>query len=277
MIRPMKRISAYAFILVFAVFSLFPFYWMSVIATRTAAEISGIPPAMYHGSRLMENMDKIINNPNVNFLLTMGNTIIVSSVVTASMLLLSSLAGFAFARLSFKGRHIMLACVVGSLMIPLQLGLIPQYIIISKLGWLNDLKAVIVPGMVSAFGVFFMRQYIDSAIPTEMIEAGRIDGCSNWQLYSRLVFPTITPAFATLGILTFMNTWNDFLWPSVVLKSNNVITVQLALVRLDVTTYYADKSLIMAGSVLATLPLFLIFLFFNRQFIAGVTEGAIKG
>jgi len=275
--NPLLRLVAYSLIIVCAAFSIFPFYWMSVIATRSAAEISSVPPAIFYGSRLLENMDKVIFNPNINFLLTLGNSFIISTVITASMLLFSSLAGFAFARLRFRGSKVMLLFVLGSMMIPLQLGLIPQYIIISKLDWLNDLKAVIVPGMVSAFGVFFMRQYIDAAVPNEMLEAGRIDGCSNRQLYYRLVVPTIAPAFATLGILTFMNVWNDFLWPSVVLKSNEMLTVQLALVRLDINTYYADKSLIMAGSVLATLPLFLIFLFFNRQFIAGVTEGTVKG
>lgn len=271
------RLLAYIVIAVFGLFSLFPFYWMIVIATRSAGEISAVPPAMTFGSQLRDNLDKIIHNANINFMLTLGNSALVSSIVTVSMLFFSSLAGFAFARLTFRGSRVMLACVVGSLMIPMQLGLIPQYMLVSKLGWMNDLKAVIVPGMVSAFGVFFMRQFIDAAVPREMIEAGRIDGCTVYQLYGRLVVPTIAPAFATLGILTFMNTWNDFLWPSVVLKSNDVLTVQLALVRLDVNTYFADKSLIMAGAVLATLPLFLIFLLFNRQFVAGVTEGAVKG
>ncbi|WP_127530178.1 carbohydrate ABC transporter permease [Paenibacillus kobensis] len=275
--NPFLRWVAYLLVTICAAFSLFPFYWMSVIATRSAAEISAVPPAIFYGNKLVENMHKVIFNDNINFLLTLGNSFLISTVITASMLLFSSLAGFAFARLRFRGSRIMLFFVLGSMMIPLQLGLIPQYMIISKLNWLNDLKAVIVPGMVSAFGVFFMRQYIDAAVPNEMLEAGKIDGCSNAKLYYRLVVPTIAPAFATLGILTFMNSWNDFLWPSIVLKSNEMLTVQLALVRLDVNTYYADKSLIMAGSVLATLPLFLIFLFFNRQFIAGVTEGAVKG
>ena len=275
--KSISRIVVYLLLLVFVFFSLFPFYWMSVISTRTAGEISAIPPAVFYGNKLASNFNKIFNNENVNFLHSMGNTAFISIVITISMLFLSSLAGFAFARLPFKGKNFMLLFVLGTLMIPTQLGIIPQYLIITKFHWLDDFKAVIVPGMVSAFGVFFMRQFIDSAVPVELIEAGRIDGCRNWQLYGRIVIPAIAPAFATLGILTFMGAWNDYLWPSIVLKSNDVLTVQLALLRLDTSSYFQDKALVMAASVMATLPLFLIFLFFNRQFIAGVTDGAVKG
>ncbi|PWW07185.1 cellobiose transport system permease protein [Paenibacillus cellulosilyticus] len=275
--QPIGRCFVYLILLIFTVFSLFPFYWMTVISTRTAGEISAIPPAIFYGDKLSMNLDKIFNNENVEFIRTVGNTAVITLIITLSMLLFSSLAGFAFAKLEFRGKSLMLLCVVGSLMIPMQLGIIPQYIIMSKLHWINDLKAVVVPGMVSAFGVFFMRQYIDSAIPGEMLEAGRIDGCSNWRLYWRIVVPTIAPAFATLGILTFMGAWNDYLWPSIVLKSSDSLTVQLALLRLDTSSYFQDKSIVMTGSVLSTLPLFLIFLAFNRQFIAGVTDGAVKG
>lgn len=271
------RSIVYVLLLLFVGFSIFPFYWMSVISTRTAGEISAIPPKVFYGSRLAENFDKIFNNENVDFLRTMGNTAIIAISITISMLLLSSLAGFAFARLNFTGKGFMLLFVLGTLMIPAQLGIIPQYLIITKLQWLNDYRAVIVPGMVSAFGVFFMRQYIEASVPNELVEAGRIDGCRNLQLYALIAVPAIAPAYATLGILTFMGAWNDYLWPSIVMKSNEMLTVQVALLRLDTSSYFQDKSLVMAASVMATLPLFLIFLFFNRQFIAGVTDGAVKG
>lgn len=271
------RSIVYVLLLLFALFSVFPFYWMSVISTRTAGEISAIPPKVFYGNRMAENFDKIFNNENVDFLRTMGNTAIIAISITVSMLLLSSLAGFAFARLNFTGKGFMLLFVLGTLMIPAQLGIIPQYLIITKLQWLNDYRAVIVPGMVSAFGVFFMRQYIEASVPSELVEAGRIDGCRNLQLYALIAVPAIAPAYATLGILTFMGAWNDYLWPSIVMKSNEMLTVQVALLRLDTSSYFQDKSLVMAASVMATLPLFLIFLFFNRQFIAGVTDGAVKG
>ncbi|MGG4142568.1 carbohydrate ABC transporter permease [Paenibacillus algorifonticola] len=271
------RSIVYVLLLLFVLFSVFPFYWMSVISTRTVGEISAIPPKVFYGNRMAENFDKIFNNENVDFLRTMGNTAIIAVSITISMLLLSSLAGFAFARLNFTGKGFMLLFVLGTLMIPAQLGIIPQYLIITKLQWLNDYRAVIVPGMVSAFGVFFMRQYIEAAVPSELVEAGRIDGCRNLQLYALIAVPAIAPAYATLGILTFMGAWNDYLWPSIVMKSNEMLTVQVALLRLDTSSYFQDKSLVMAASVMATLPLFLIFLFFNRQFIAGVTDGAVKG
>lgn len=275
--QPIGRFFVYLILSIFTVFSLFPFYWMTVITTRTAGEISAIPPAVFYGDKLSLNLNKIFHNENVDFIRTMGNTALITVIITLSMLLFSSLAGFAFAKLNFRGKSLMLLCVVGTLMIPTQLGIIPQYIIISKLHWINNFKAVIVPGMVSAFGVFFMRQFIDSAVPGELLEAGRMDGCGNGRLYWRIVVPTIAPAFATLGILTFMGAWNDYLWPSIVLKSSDSLTVQLALLRLDTSSYFQDKSIVMTGSVLSTLPLFLIFLAFNRQFIAGVTEGAVKG
>lgn len=161
------------------------------------------------------------------------------------------------------------------MMIPPQLGLIPNFMIISELGWVDDLRAVIVPAMVTAFGVFWMRQYISSAVPYELIEAARIDGCSNFRTFWNIILPTVRPGLATLGIFTFMSTWNDFLWPLVVLKDRSVHTIQIALRTLN-DVYYTDYSMILAGTFMATIPILVVFLIFSRQFISGITEGAVK-
>jgi cellobiose transport system permease protein len=147
--------------------------------------------------------------------------------------------------------------------------------IIAKLGWINNLNAIIVPAAVNAFGVFWMRQYISSTIPNELIDAGRIDGCSNFRLYWTVVLPVVKPALATLGLITFMNVWNDYLWPLVVLKDSSVHTIQVAL-RTLTGAYTQDFGMILNGTFLATLPLLVVFLLFSKHVIAGLTEGSVK-
>lgn len=267
------RIAFYSFLILVTALSVFPFYWMYIIGSNVTAAINQFPPAMIPGGRFIENLIKVYEN--VNFNKALMNSFFVSATLTAGVLFFCSLAGFAFAKLNFTGRNMLFAFLVGSMMVPAQLGLIPSYMIISKLGWLDDLKAVIIPGIANAFGIFWMRQYISSSVPNELLEAGRIDGCSTFRLFWSIVVPAIRPGFATLGIITFMGSWNDFLWPLVVLKDRSVHTVQIALKNLN-GAYYQDFSMILAGTVLATLPILVIFLLFSKQFISGLTEGAVK-
>ncbi len=165
----------------------------------------------------MENVRAVFDNDAANFTKALVNSAIVAGTVSLSVLVFSSLAGFAFAKLRFRGSNVLLLLVVASMSIPVQLGVIPLYILMGKLGWNGDLKAVIVPFLVSAFGVFFMRQAIMEAVPDELLEAGRIDGCGLLRLWARVVVPAVRPAAAVLGLFTFMMTWNDFLWPLVTL------------------------------------------------------------
>ncbi len=168
----------------------------------------------------------------------------------------------------------LLLVIVATMAIPMQLGLIPLYILMVKLGWVGDLKAVIVPFLVSGFGVFMMRQYPASAVSDELIEAARVDGCSTLRIYWNVVLPAVRPAAAVLGLFTFMQTWNDFLWPYSVLNQDQP-TVQLSLATLS-SGYYSDFAQIFAGTALATLPLLLVFVLFGRQIIGGIMEGALK-
>ncbi|WP_420846130.1 carbohydrate ABC transporter permease [Neobacillus notoginsengisoli] len=253
--------------------SLFPFYWMFVIATNQTHVVNKMPPAMLPGKELVKNFQNVLSN--IDFFKALLNSFIVSTTVTLSVLFLCSLAGYAFAKLRFRGKNLLFAFILVTMMIPPQLGLIPSYVIITKLGWLNDLKAVIVPGMVSAFGIFWMRQYIKESVPDELIEAAKIDGCSHFRIYWNVVVPLLLPAFATLGIITYMGVWNDFMWPLVVLKDSSMHTIQVAIRSLN-DTYVRDYGMVMSGTFWSTVPLIIIFLIFNKFFIDSLTKGAIK-
>ncbi|GAB2539934.1 carbohydrate ABC transporter permease [Gracilibacillus alcaliphilus] len=271
--KKLSKIILYVFMLVSALLSVFPFYWMFVVGSNTTSAINKFPPAIIPGSNFISNSMAVFDK--IPFLQVLWNSIFISIVVTVSVLFFCSLAGFAFSKLNFKGRDGLFIFVIATMMIPPQLSLIPNFMIMTNLGWIDDLKAVIVPAAVNAFGVFWMRQYISSAVPYELIEAGRIDGCSNFRIFLNIVIPAVRPGLATLGIFTFMATWNDFLWPLVVLKDSSVHTLQIALRTLN-DVYNTDYSLILTGTFLATLPILLVFIIFSRQFISGLTEGAIK-
>jgi cellobiose transport system permease protein len=257
-----------------AALSVFPLYFMFVVATRSNDAIGGLPPVLTPGGQLADNVQRLLDNADAHFLRGLLNSVLVSGAVTISVVLFSTLAGFAFAKLRFRGRNALLLVIVATMAIPVQLGLIPLYILMVKLGWTGELKAVIVPFLVSGFGVFMMRQYASSAVSDELIEAARVDGCSTLRIYWNVVLPAVRPAAAVLGLFTFMQTWNDFLWPYSVLNQDQP-TVQLSLATLS-SGYYSDFSQIFAGTALATLPLLLVFVLFGRQIIGGIMEGALK-
>jgi cellobiose transport system permease protein len=264
----------YTVLAVAAALSVFPLYFMLVVATRTNDAIGGLPPVLTPGGRLGDNVDRLLHNGDAHFLRGLLNSVLVSGSVTIAVVLFSTLAGFAFAKLRFRGRNALLLVIVATMAIPVQLGLIPLYILMVKLGWVGELKAVIVPFLVSGFGVFMMRQYAASAVSDELIEAARVDGCSTLRIYWNVVLPAVRPAAAVLGLFTFMQTWNDFLWPYSVLNQDQP-TVQLSLATLS-SGYYSDFAQIFAGTALATLPLLLVFVLFGRQIIGGIMEGALK-
>ncbi len=190
--------------------------------------------------------------------------------------LFCSLAGYAFAKYEFKYKNFLFFFVLGTLFVPTQLSVLPTYVIMAKLQWIDTFRAVIVPGMVNAFGIFWMRQYISSSVHTELLEAGRIDGAGHLKIFAKIVMPIITPAYATLGIFTYLNTWNDFFWPFVVLKDRSNYTIQIALQQLFHARDGIDYGMILSSTFMATLPLLIVFLLFSRWFIAGLTSGAVK-
>jgi cellobiose transport system permease protein len=271
--RSVTKIVIYFLLFSGAFISIFPFYWMFVMATNHNSVINKVPPAILPGSELVTNFSNVL--ANVDFFGAMLNSLIVSSSITIGTLLLCSLAGFAFAKLRFRGKDFLFVFILVTMMIPPQLGLIPSYFIITKLDWLNDLRAVIVPGLIDAFGIFWMRQYISSSVPDSLIEAAKIDGASYFRIFWNIVSPVILPAFSTLAIIRFMYVWNDFLWPLVVLRDESSHTIQIAIRNL-VDAYVRDNGMIISGTFWATVPLVVVFLLFNRMFIEGLTQGAVK-
>lgn len=261
-------------LVVAAVLSAFPLYWMFVIATRTNDAIGSSPPPLLPGGNLGDNVGRLLANEDAHFGLGLANSFGVSALVTVSVVLFSSMAGFAFAKLRFRGRNALLLIILGTMMVPVQLGLIPLYMLMVRLGWSGELQAVIVPFLVTGFGVFLMRQYAAEAVPDELIEAARVDGCSTFRIYWNVVLPALRPAAAVLGLFTFMQTWNEFFWPYTILTQENP-TVQLSLSVLS-NGYFQDYSQVFAGTALATLPLLGIFVLFGRQIIGGIMEGALK-
>lgn len=266
--------ATYLALVVGCALSVFPIYWMFVVATRSNDVINDVPPPLLPGGELGANVRRVFANEHAAFAYGLVNSLVVSSVVTLSVVFFSTLAGFAFAKLRFRGRNGLLLVIVGTMMVPVQLGLIPLYMLMVKIGWNGTLQAVIVPFLVSGFGVFMMRQYAAEAISDELVEAARVDGCSTFRIYWNVVLPVLRPAAAVLGLLTFMQTWNEFIWPYAVLDSNTP-TVQLSL-SLLATAYYTDYAQVFAATALATLPLLAVFILFGRQIIGGIMEGAIK-
>ncbi|HYN97228.1 MAG TPA: carbohydrate ABC transporter permease [Pilimelia sp.] len=262
--------------LIFAtVLSFFPLYWMIVVATRTNDAIGDVPPPVLPGGKFVENADRVLSNTDAAFFTGLRNSLIVATVVTVSTVFFSSMAGFAFAKLRFRGKNAMLLFILATMMVPVQLGLIPLYMLMVDFEWANRLPSVIVPFLVSAWGVFMMRQYASQAVPDELIEAARVDGCSTFRIYWSVVLPALRPAAAVLGLFIFMQTWNDFLWPLMVLQDPGNPTVQISLKLLN-GQYYSDFSQIFAGTTIATLPLFIVFVLFGKQIISGIMEGAVK-
>ncbi|BCJ67241.1 carbohydrate ABC transporter permease [Polymorphospora rubra] len=257
------------------ILSLFPFYWMIVIASRTNDAANAWPPPFLPGGKLGENVERVLANADANIVTGLLNSFLVSGTITVATVFFGSLAGFAFAKLKFRGKNAMLLVILASMMVPIQLGVLPLYILMAELEWLNRMPSVIVPFLIGGFGIFMMRQYAEQAVPNELIEAARVDGCSTWRIYWHVVAPALRPAAAVLGLLTFMEQWNQFFWPFVVLADPANPTVQISLRTLN-SAYFADNSQIFAGTLIATLPLFVVFIIFGRQIIGGIMEGAVK-
>lgn len=265
----------YVALLLAGVMSVFPIYWMFVVATRSSDAMGQVPPPITPGGNLPGNLDRLFANADARFITGMLNSAIVAGCVTVSVVFFSSLAGFAFAKLRFRGSNALLLVIIATMMVPTQLGVIPLYMLMTDLGWNDRLQAVIVPGLVTGFGVFMMRQYASQAVSNELIEAARVDGCSTFRVFRSVVAPALRPAAAVLGLLTFMTTWNDFLWPYAVLNDPENPTVQLSLRALS-NGYYQDMSQVFTGTAIATLPLLVVFIIFGRQIIGGIMEGAVK-
>jgi cellobiose transport system permease protein len=266
----------YIVLLCVLLISAFPLYWMFVIATSDDAALAQIPPKIVPGDQLGTNVREVFSKQDVYFTASLINSAIVSSVVTFSVLLFCSLAGFSFARLRFRGRNALMIIIVLTLMVPNQLGAVALYIVMDKLGWNGTPLAVIVPGLVTAFGVFYMRQFIIATVPSPLIESARMDGANTLRIYWYIVVPAVRPALAVLALLTFMTTWNDFQWPLITLGGSDYPTSMVALSDLASGSYVLYRR-VLAGALIATLPLLVLLFVGGRQIVRGIMEGALKG
>jgi cellobiose transport system permease protein len=269
--------GTYVFLILIAAASAFPLYWSFVVASHDNSAVSEYPPVLTPGGELWHNISRLFNSGevNVDFWLALTNSFIVALSVSVAVVFFSALAGFAFAKLEFRGSRMLLLAVVATMLVPVQLGVIPLYIEMKNFGWTNSLQAVIAPFLVSAFGVFLMRQYIVGAVPNELIDASRVDGCHTLRIFWHVVLPAVRPIAAVLGLLTFMTTWNDFFWPLIVLTPQQP-TVQVAVSTLA-SGYVEDFALVLTGTFISILPLLLVFLVLGRQIIGGIMKGAVKG
>ncbi|MBO2945701.1 carbohydrate ABC transporter permease [Paenibacillus sp. F411] len=268
------KILFYLLLLFGAVLSIFPFYWMFVVGSNDKTAAFQIPPLLTPGTEFFNNFSRVLER--TDFFRALMNSAVVSTTVTLSVVFLCTLAGYAFAKYEFPLKKTLFVFVIGTMLVPAQLSVLPLYVIMAKLQWIDSYKALIVPAMVNAFGIFWMRQYIASAVHNELIEAGRMDGGGHFRIFWNIAIPVVTPAMATLGIINFMNVWNDFFWPLVVLKNRENYTIQIALQQLFTNKDGLDYGMIMSATFAATLPLLIVFLLFSRWVIAGLTSGAVK-
>ncbi|MEU6801607.1 carbohydrate ABC transporter permease [Streptomyces neyagawaensis] len=271
--RP-RGLSAHLFLILAVVISVFPFLWTIVMATNTTRDIYKSPPKLTFGSHLLENIRGVLDT--VDFFGSMLNTILVACVTTVLVLFVDSLAAFAFAKFDFPGRKILFATLLVFMMLPLQLAVLPQFILMSEVGWVGMLKALVWPALSNAFGIFWLRQYIENGVPDELLDAARIDGAGFFRQYWNVALPMIRPAMSFLAIYAFVGAWNDYVWPLIVLTNPDHVTLQVELAQLNVG-HNTDYSMVMAGVLMASLPLVIVFSVFARGFIAGATEGAVQG
>lgn len=263
---------SYAILVLAIVGFSYPLWWSFVVASGTNATRGETLPFI-PGPNFMANVRTVLDA--VPFWKALGNSLLVSTVVTISLVTFSTLAGYAFAKLRFRGRDKLMIFVIATMAIPTQLGIIPLFMVMRRLGWTGEIQAVIVPILVTAFGVFFMRQYLSEVIPDELIEAARIDGANQFRTFLNVAVPAARPAMAILSLFTFMMAWTDFLWPLIILNSSNP-TLQTALSQLQ-SGYYIDYSIVLTGAVMATLPLLVLFIAAGKQLISGIMQGAVKG
>lgn len=275
-----KGMSLFSVVIMYVVLTLvallaaFPFYWMLVASTHRSATLLTSPPPLVFGGALAQNYNELV--AGLPFWRNMFNSLEVAGISTVLVLFFCSLGGYGFAKFQFPGRDKLFGAMLATMMIPGILGIIPSFMLMKWLGWLDTYLPLIVPGVANAFGIFWMRQYIQSSIPNDLIDAARIDGAHEFRIYWNVILPVITPALAALAIMTFMGKWNDFFWPLVVLKDEAKYTLPVALASLQ-NLYGQEEGVRMLGATIAILPIMVVFLASARKFMAGLTAGAVKG
>ncbi|UMG91174.1 carbohydrate ABC transporter permease [Nocardioides sp. TF02-7] len=265
----------YGLLSAFVIGSALPLYWSFVIGSHTKGDANSFPPPILPGGHFLENAQRVLDT--TEFWTAMFNSLLVSTACGLSVVLFSTLAGYSFAKLRFRGSNVLMGFVVMTMAVPTQLAIVPLFILMRDYGLLDTLVAVALPTLVTAFGVFFMRQYLVDAVPDELIEAARMDGCTMIRTFWTVAVPAARPAMAILFLFTFMTVWTDYMWPLVALQKTE--TLQIALDRLALTGQgqTTDYALVLAGAGMATVPLLILFVLSGRQLVTGIMQGAVKG
>ncbi len=273
--RRVAWVLLYAFLAGLAAFALLPFWWAFASSFKHNTEIFAYPPQLLPPRIDFSNYANLIGKQF--FPRWFANSMALAMTNTFLVLFFCSLAGFAFAKYDFRLKNVLFAIMMGSVMIPFQLTMTALYAEMNALKWLNTYWALVVPEVVPAFGIFLMRQYMVT-IPSELIDAARIDGCPEFRIYAQIVLPLARPALGTLAIYSFMNSWNSYLWPLIVLRDMRLYTLPIGLAALQgqVVLKSVDYGMVMAGALVSALPIIVVFLFMQRQFISGLTLGAVK-
>ncbi|MFQ5834487.1 MAG: carbohydrate ABC transporter permease [bacterium] len=269
----LKKALVYLFLVSISIAMMLPLLWMFSSAFKFQSEIFTYPPTLIAKNPTLSNFFSLFER--FPFDRNLFNSFFIAASSTILALFFCTLAAFGFAKYQFPGREFLFLFLLGTLIIPFHITLVPLYVLYRKIGWIDKFWGLIFPGMANAFGIFFMRQYLIK-IPDEFLDSARIDGCSEFKIFLHIILPVARPALTGLGIIFFMSSWNNFLWPLIILKSNKMLTAIVAIRRLQsgIRTPY---DLIMAGSMLTVVPLIVLFLILQKQFIAGITSGAIKG
>lgn len=279
-VRPRIRLrwhlgSIYLILISLAVLTATPFLYMITGSLKRNAEIFSYPLTLIPANPTLDNYIRLLNGSEIPFIRQFSNSLLISTSQTLLTLFIASLVGWGFAKYEFQGKKPLFLFLLATMMFPAQVALVPLFLLMLKIGWLDTYWAIIIPGSLSAFGVFLMRQFM-LAIPSELLDAARIDGASEWGLYWRIGLPLSGSGLSILAVLTFLGSWNDYLWPLIALRSIEKFTFPVGLASL-VGLYKVEYGMILAGAFLATLPILVIFFIGRNQFVAGLTSGAIKG
>jgi multiple sugar transport system permease protein len=273
--RPVVQTAAlYLVLALCAVVFVVPVFWIFSSSLKSLENTLTVKIQWFPEKLHFENYTEIWGAER--FATYFSNSLIVAVAVTSATLFLASLTGYGLSKFDFPGNRIIFVFIMSTMMVPFQVIVIPLYIIVRHLGWINTYRGLIIPAALTGLGVFFMKQYIQT-VSSEFIDAARIDGCSEFGIYRRIILPLSKPALASLGILTFLGSWNNLLWPLIVVNSERLKTLPLGLTKIMQSQYGVKYNILMSGAVIASLPMIVVFLVFQRGFVRGITLGGLKG
>lgn len=272
-LRRRERLAILAILVPVAIIGLFPMYWMVTTALTPSSAAIRVPPSLVPLDASTENLAELFRQAPI--LLWAFNSLVIAVAIMVCHVVFDSMAGYAFAKKRFPGKNLMFLLIVSSLMVPVEVTLVPRFILVTRLGLDDNLLGVILPSIADVFGIFLMRQFIRT-LPTELEEAARVDGANEWHVFWRIIMPLSRPAVATVAIFSFVGAWNAFLWPLIVLSKRELLTLPVGVALLQ-QEFSTNIGLQMAGAAVGAIPTIVLFLFFQRQFLEGVRVGGVKG